>query len=242
MPQAKWYNSAWFMWVMLIFFWPVGAYLLYRRRDKYEDQIVPFLIGVLTCAFMVCAQVIGHAPKTPQPVAQVETPAEETAAPAPEITREQEQSAFRIWKDRVLPQITACDNIWIEYYRGTLDGMRNGTIDQYTAYNRFVMLETLCTEKTIEIGKIPAIGGMTEAHEKALNDAKDKLTAWQAGRVKVAKALAEEINKISPTYQTPPKKKNEINHELTEADNLMKESTRIYYAVAQELGLENELE
>lgn len=36
--RVKWYDKKWFMWCMLIFFWPVGAYLLYRHRNEYSPK------------------------------------------------------------------------------------------------------------------------------------------------------------------------------------------------------------
>ena len=48
--KVKWYNKKWFMWSMLIVFWPAGAYLLYRHRDEYSSGKVK-LIAAGTCCF-----------------------------------------------------------------------------------------------------------------------------------------------------------------------------------------------
>lgn len=48
MNKQKWYNKTWFMWLMLIIFWPIGAILLYRHRNDYSTKKLKYMaVGTL---------------------------------------------------------------------------------------------------------------------------------------------------------------------------------------------------
>lgn len=54
--KIKWYNKTWFMWVMLIFIWPIGLVFLYRHRSEYSRNKL-IAIFVCTASLFVFAQV-----------------------------------------------------------------------------------------------------------------------------------------------------------------------------------------
>ena len=49
MDETKWYGKPWFMWLMLIICWPIGAYLLYRHREKYPHKSLKYIAGITFC-------------------------------------------------------------------------------------------------------------------------------------------------------------------------------------------------
>lgn len=50
--RVKWYDKKWFMWCMLIFFWPVGAYLLYRHRNEYSPKKAKLIAAGMGCFWL----------------------------------------------------------------------------------------------------------------------------------------------------------------------------------------------
>ncbi|WP_302489042.1 hypothetical protein [uncultured Mitsuokella sp.] len=50
--KVKWYNKKWFMWCMLFFFWPVGAYLLYRHRNEYSSRKIKLIAAGMCCYWL----------------------------------------------------------------------------------------------------------------------------------------------------------------------------------------------
>lgn len=78
--KVKWYNKKWFMWCMLIFFWPAGAYLLYRHRDEYSPKKAKLIAAGTGCFWLFMSLTSPQdAPKDSQPAMQaVETTAEST--------------------------------------------------------------------------------------------------------------------------------------------------------------------
>lgn len=102
--KVKWYNKKWFMWCMLFFFWPVGAYLLYRHRNEYSSRKIKLIAAGMCCYWLFIS--FGNPKDNPssiQPAAQaVETTAESTNTDAEqtedkpaETTQESTQDASK---------------------------------------------------------------------------------------------------------------------------------------------------
>lgn len=102
--RVKWYDKKWFMWCMLIFFWPVGAYLLYRHRNEYSPKKAKLIAAGTGCFWLFMSLTSPKdAPQNNQPTMQaVETTAESTNTDAEqaedkpaEATQESTQDASK---------------------------------------------------------------------------------------------------------------------------------------------------
>lgn len=79
--KVKWYDKKWFMWCMLIFFWPAGAYLLYRHRDEYTPKKAKLIAAGTGCFWLFMSLTSPQSPQSSQPPAQeVEMTAEPASA------------------------------------------------------------------------------------------------------------------------------------------------------------------
>lgn len=81
--KVKWYDKKWFMWCMLIFFWPAGAYLLYRHRNEYSPKKAKLIAAGTGCFWLFMSLTSPQAPQSSQPPAQeIETTAESASKEA----------------------------------------------------------------------------------------------------------------------------------------------------------------
>lgn len=102
--RVKWYDKKWLMWCMLIFFWPAGAYLLYRHRNEYSPKKAKLIAAGTGCFWLLMSLTSPKdAPQNNQPTMQaVETTAESTNTDAgqaedkpAEATQESTQDASK---------------------------------------------------------------------------------------------------------------------------------------------------
>lgn len=84
--KVKWYDKKWFMWCMLIFFWPAGAYLLYRHRDEYSPKKAKLIAAGTGCFWLFMSLTSPQSPQSSQP------PAQEVEMTAESANTEAEQS------------------------------------------------------------------------------------------------------------------------------------------------------
>ena len=79
--RVKWYDKKWFMWCMLIFFWPAGAYLLYRHRNEYSPKKAKLIAAGTGCFWLFMSLTSPKdAPQNSQPPAQEVEMATESAS------------------------------------------------------------------------------------------------------------------------------------------------------------------
>lgn len=98
--KVKWYDKKWFMWCMLIFFWPAGAYLLYRHRDEYSPKKAKLIAAGTGCFWLFMSLTSPQSPQSSQPPAQevemtaesANTEAEQSEDKPAEATQEEQKS------------------------------------------------------------------------------------------------------------------------------------------------------
>lgn len=107
--KVKWYNKKWFMWCMLIFFWPAGAYLLYRHRDEYSPKKAKLIAAGTGCFWLFMSLTSPKdAPQNTQPPAQE---VEMTAEPAStEVEQSEDKPAEAAQEEQKSETATANDS------------------------------------------------------------------------------------------------------------------------------------
>lgn len=107
--KVKWYNKKWFMWCMLIFFWPAGAYLLYRHRDEYSPKKAKLIAAGTGCfwLFMSLTSPKDAPQNTQSPAQEVEMAAESSSA---EVEQPEDKPAEAAQEEQKSEMATANDS------------------------------------------------------------------------------------------------------------------------------------
>lgn len=107
--KVKWYDKKWFMWCMLIFFWPAGAYLLYRHRDEYSPKKAKLIAAGTGCFWLFMSLTSPKdAPQNSQPPAQEVEMATESAST--EVEQSEDKPAEAAQEEQKNETATANDS------------------------------------------------------------------------------------------------------------------------------------
>lgn len=187
---------------------------------------------------------VAEADKSKEPVkSDAESKAETDAKAAAEekekadkLTAEKEYFLNEV-EQKVNEQLSMYDTVWNELWVSSFNGVGDGSMSVYTAYDNAKKLEDYYNSLSISIGKIEATK-LSEENEKLFKEFQSKMkdaALWRG-------MAAEKAQKMFDSRDVSPSKLNELKEDVSYADNQMMLAAIALTSLKMELGLIEETE
>lgn len=218
-------SERWFMWVWLFLFPPVGMFLCFINREKHPKWKI--ICGVFGIIFILLGSASLFAPKHSTEPATTTKLEQEQKKPA---TLAEQQAAF----DEFYKQSNAIDTEfnkkWHDIYVPTVEGMGNGSVNQYQAYNAFIKLKDMAYDYSRKMKNIKISDKIPEKNRDKLIAARDKNSDAMSSKAYAASKLADMIDEGN----FKPSEMNEANYSFDLSTQQIIESAAQIVSAAQE--------
>nr|WP_320146039.1 hypothetical protein [uncultured Anaeromusa sp.] len=223
--EKKFYQTIWFAWVMVIFFFPVGLFLLwkYKHHSTKVRLVVTGVFLVLVLFNGIFGDKKNTAPAKQQPV--------QAAQVADKATQ---QADFKKWKASIDAQLKDADAIWEKWTEAT-DDFGKGKINKFQAYERFKAISATIDKQDSKITSTKPPATLSKEDQKILNSAVDNLSSTMSYRKMATDRLLDMID--NGDYK--PSKAESVTQTIKEGNGYMVKAASEIAAVQVGLGINN---
>lgn len=172
--------------------------------------------------------------------AEAKKKAEEEKAAAEKAEAEQKKTAEKEYylkeiQPKADTQMGMYDEAWDSLWVTTFNGVSDGGMDVYAAYENMKQLEQRYETLKVSIPAIPS-EGLSKENKKTFTEFQDRMVSaarWRA-------SIAQKAQEMFDTGDLSPSKMDEIKSEVAQADNEMISAVVSLTSLEMELGIERE--
>ena len=221
--NKKFYQKLWFAWTMVVLFFPVGIFLLWKY--KHHSLVVR---SIITGSFILIGLFgnVSNSKNTPpkqQPTQSVQVADKAT-----------QQADFKKWKASVDAQLKDADAIW-EKWSAVTNDLGKGKISRYQAYDKFKEIGNVIDKQDSKISKTKPPSSLSAEDQKILNGAVDNMSSVMSYRKMATERMIDMID--SGDYK--PSKAEAIAQTIQEGNGYMIKAVAGMASVQVSLGIEN---
>ena len=186
----KFYEKVWFMWLMLVLFFPVGLILLWKN-DEYAKRT-----KVIITLFIVGVGIFGAANPKNQitPTNQTAPAKQETTKVVNEDEKKQQQEAFKGWYPTFQNHLNDYDQV-LGYWKTTMDNLGNGKISRYQAYDNMKKISAGMENVSSRIRNSKIPDTLSKKHKEEIQNGISSLSSAAYYRHKAADDMMEILDK-----------------------------------------------
>lgn len=189
--KLPFWQKGWLMWLCLVFVPPIGMILCYVNREKYPKW--KYICGIGLVWFIICLAQPGTVKKDTQSTQQAQTASVEKAQ-IQTATLEEQQAAFNQFYKEFTGIDTEFNENWKKLWGATVEGMGNGTVNQYQAYDAFKTLRQLGHTYGDKLRSVGVSNKIPPATRKAIEEARDEYAEAISLRGYGASQMADIVN------------------------------------------------
>lgn len=225
----KFYQKGWFIYFTLLFFYPLGLFLLWKYSDYSKKRKTIF-----SCIFALIFMIVFSGSNKNQNTATTSTPkpATQTQAAKQETDPQKEKDAFSAWYTNLQSKLNKVDKDW-ETWEKTFTALGNGSIDRYQAYANIKALSTAMYNHHANLKDYSIPKDLSEDRQKTLKEAIDNLSMWAYYRHNAC----DSVNELIDNNNFKPSELDKIKAEIDSGDRLMFKGLAMTTQMQSELGL-----
>lgn len=230
MEDKKFYQKSWFMWTMLVFFSPLGLFLLWRYSN-YSKKVNAIITGVF--AFVI---VIGMSSSDKNVTPAVTTTSTQSVevkeVEKKENNLEKQKEVFSAWYTNLMADTKKVDEDWIIWEK-TFTALGNGTIDRYQAYSNLKALSSLMYSHHMKFQNYSIPTELSKEQQDKLKKSMEALSSWTYYR----QEACDNMNELLDNNNFKPSELDKIKNQISRGDSLMMGGLTSLLKIQYDLGL-----